>query len=170
MFANRYTAMAFCSLPTALFIGPLMRQYPDSKFILVERDFDKWYNSMKKTVYWVLCVEPAERLFDKDLLKFFRSEIFLDGIFKDKESFLDKERVRAIFEKHNNWVKENVPADRLLIMKLSDGWDPLCAFLGKQVPDVPFPCVNSTEEFEILYKKQVECKIPEYPMENLPKA
>ena len=28
-----------------------------------------------------------------------------------------------------------------------EGWEPLCRFLGKDVPDVPFPRVNDREEF-----------------------
>lgn len=32
--------------------------------------------------------------------------------------------------------------DRLLEYKLSDGWEPLCEFLGKPVPDQPFPHLN----------------------------
>ncbi len=28
---------------------------------------------------------------------------------------------------------------------MGDGWEPLCAFLGKDVPDVPFPRANERE-------------------------
>lgn len=34
--------------------------------------------------------------------------------------------------------------DRLLEYKLGSGWEPLCKFLGKPVPDVPFPHVNES--------------------------
>jgi hypothetical protein len=33
-------------------------------------------------------------------------------------------------------------------MKLSDGWEPLCKFLGKPVPDEPFPRVNDISAAE----------------------
>lgn len=40
-------------------------------------------------------------------------------------------------------------ADRLLVMELGvDGWEKLCAFLGKEVPDEPYPKSNSRQEFE----------------------
>jgi hypothetical protein len=32
----------------------------------------------------------------------------------------------------------------LLIWNLKEGWDPLCKFLGKQVPTTPVPKVNVT--------------------------
>ena len=31
---------------------------------------------------------------------------------------------------------------RLLIFEVKEGWEPLCKFLGKPVPDVPFPKVR----------------------------
>lgn len=34
--------------------------------------------------------------------------------------------------------------ERLLEYKLGSGWEPLCEFLGKEVPEVPFPHVNES--------------------------
>ena len=36
-------------------------------------------------------------------------------------------------------VKEVVPEDQLLVWNIKEGWEPLCKFLGKPVPDVPIP-------------------------------
>jgi len=36
-----------------------------------------------------------------------------------------------LFEEH---VKATVPADRLLVYRIGEGWEPLCAFLGVEVP------------------------------------
>ena len=35
-----------------------------------------------------------------------------------------------------------VPSDQLLLFDMSDGWKPLCKFLGESVPDVDFPHRN----------------------------
>lgn len=35
-----------------------------------------------------------------------------------------------------------MPKDQLLEMDLSEGWEPLCKFLGVPVPDEPFPRAN----------------------------
>jgi len=36
---------------------------------------------------------------------------------------------------------------------VEDGWGPLCAFLGKPIPDVPYPNVNDTKSFQNLIRK-----------------
>jgi hypothetical protein len=59
----------------------------------------------------------------------------------------DRARCIAAFERHNAEVRASVPADRLLVFAAAEGWAPLCAFLGVPVPDVPFPSVNTTEQF-----------------------
>lgn len=40
-----------------------------------------------------------------------------------------------------------VPAEKLLVFEVSQGWGPLCRFLGKPVPQQPFPHVNDREEW-----------------------
>ena len=39
-----------------------------------------------------------------------------------------------VFEKHNALVKATVPAERLLVFDVREGWQPLCDFLGVPVP------------------------------------
>jgi hypothetical protein len=39
-------------------------------------------------------------------------------------------------------VRKTVPKERLLEVELGSGWEPLCKFLGKRIPDQPFPHVN----------------------------
>ena len=41
-----------------------------------------------------------------------------------------------------------MPADRLLVYEVSQGWGPVCAFLGVPVPEgKPFPHLNDAAEF-----------------------
>ena len=47
----------------------------------------------------------------------------------------------------NNRVIETVPAGKLLIFNVKEGWKPLCDFLGVPVPDKPFPRANNTKEW-----------------------
>jgi hypothetical protein len=53
----------------------------------------------------------------------------------------------AAFEAHNERVRREVPAARLLEFRASEGWEPLCAALGVAAPEAPYPRVNSREEF-----------------------
>jgi hypothetical protein len=69
-----------------------------------------------------------------------------DGTFGGR--FGDRDHAIGVFERHNEEVKRSVPADRLLVYEVKDGWRPLCEFLGVPVPeDKPFPHLNDTEEF-----------------------
>ncbi|KAI9496880.1 hypothetical protein BDB00DRAFT_77378 [Zychaea mexicana] len=51
----------------------------------------------------------------------------------------DAEAVKARYLAYNAWVKEYVPQDRLLALKLEEGinLDKICAFLDKPVPADP---------------------------------
>ncbi|KAK4971766.1 hypothetical protein LTR42_007494 [Elasticomyces elasticus] len=61
----------------------------------------------------------------------------------NKQELIDKSR--DVYRAHNKAVREKVPREQLLVYELGSGWEPLCAFLDKPVPDVPFPRVNETE-------------------------
>ena len=56
-----------------------------------------------------------------------------------------RENAREVFREHYEMIKRVTPRERLLVFKLSEGWGPLCEFLGKPVPDVEFPRVNDTD-------------------------
>src|SRR6185312_1652695 len=59
----------------------------------------------------------------------------------------NKDKVIAAYRKHNAEVREVIPADRLLIYHVADGWGPLCEFLDAPLPEGGTPKVNSREEF-----------------------
>ena len=49
----------------------------------------------------------------------------------------EKEEAVEVFNSHVAEVKAYVPADRLLVFDVRDGWAPLCKFLDRPVPDIP---------------------------------
>ena len=49
------------------------------------------------------------------------------------------------FNEWNEQVKAEIPANRLLVFEVKQGWQPLCDFLNVPVPENPFPRVNDTE-------------------------
>ncbi len=67
--------------------------------------------------------------------------IVWDGTFHG--NFADRQYAIDIFNRHNEEVKRFVPPERLLVYDVKEGWEPLCRFLGVDVPDEPFPRVNS---------------------------
>ncbi|KAB8213682.1 hypothetical protein BDV33DRAFT_209978 [Aspergillus novoparasiticus] len=64
-----------------------------------------------------------------------------------------------IDERHIEWLREVVPADRLVLFDVKDGWGPLCQTLGKEVPKViPFPRINDSKAIDRVaeyHKKRV---------------
>lgn len=46
-----------------------------------------------------------------------------------------------------------VPTERLLVYQISQGWRPLCAFLGKLVPQEPFPHANDRQHWKQLVSR-----------------
>jgi hypothetical protein len=129
--------------PGCTFYKQLMEEYPDAKVLLSVRDPESWYESVKSTIYQSIhraVVNPitAARI---SMLK----GIIWDGTFQDR--FEEREYATSIFKRHNEEVKRYVPAEKLLVYEVKEGWAPLCAFLGVSVPDVPFPRLNDRESF-----------------------
>src|SRR5206468_7692898 len=62
------------------------------------------------------------------------------------------------YERHNREVIEyfNDRGNDLLILNITggEGWEKLCPFLGKPVPRVRFPCVNTTLDREKERRKE----------------
>ena len=142
----------------------LLRQYPELKVVLTVRDPDKWYKSMYDTIYRYnrLTLIRKVYLLAMSLLKpelrqlhdmwQLQDQILWKTTFMGK--FYDKKTAIGVFTKHNQAVRNNVPADRLLEYQIEDGWEPLCHFLKVPVPGTPFPRVNDTVSF-IEWRKQV---------------
>ena len=60
-----------------------------------------------------------------------------------------RNNARGKYTEHNEAIKAAVPKERLLVYRLGEGWEPLCRFLGREVPEeVQFPRVNETEELK----------------------
>ena len=56
------------------------------------------------------------------------------------------------YKSHNLYVQSQVPKEDLLVWNVQDGWEPLCAFLGKEIPKEPFPHDNKTGDIQFIEK------------------
>lgn len=146
--------ISFCR-PTICLLDRLLKDFPNVKVILTERDPESWYNSVKTTI-WPIQFKVKEvegvpqNLLDSQTMA---GTIFLDGDY-GSDKFLDKEAMKAKFVKHYEWVKANVPPERLLVFKLGEAnYKDLCAFLGKDEIDEPYPKTNSAAELRELADK-----------------
>ncbi|KAF4980004.1 hypothetical protein FZEAL_3866 [Fusarium zealandicum] len=142
---------AICDYPANCFGPEMVSAYPDSKVVLVERDVDAWFKSYDESVIAVM-FNPIWRFLSAIGAKYV-SEV--DGltclwckhIFKATNKEELYANAREGYKRHYRIVRETTPPERLLEYSLKDGWEPLCAFLDKPVPDVPFPHINDKDSF-----------------------
>lgn len=129
--------------PGAVIWRELLDAFPDAKVLHTVRDPDRWYDSTRDTIYQArTMVAPSVRRAVPLIDRYFRvnDAMIWDGLFEG--AFEDRARAIEIFEARTREVIAGVPADRLLVFDVRDGWEPLCSFLEVPVPDVPFPHVN----------------------------
>ena len=134
---------ASVDLPGCLFYRQMLDVFPTAKVLLNLRDHDKWYDSL---IRLSLTLEEF-RPFVPDsaaLEKFLRLSDILGGILTGGD--FSRENCIRSFEVHNAVVQKVVPEDRLLVFRVQDGWEPLCRFLGQDIPDEPFPHLNEGSE------------------------
>ena len=132
--------------PAAFFWRELSEVYPDAKILLTVRDSESWYKSMRNTILDVLKHKPDANTVATKLVG--------EGVFTNRLD--DKEHVIGLYEQNTRDVQAAFSSDRLLTYELGAGWEPLCRFLGKPVPDIPFPHSNTTEDFQSFISKQRE--------------
>lgn len=135
--------------PTAAFFRELADAYPDAKFILTHRNPETWADSFSETIYTVMAGKDMAPPQKRAWLEMAYGVIAKSGF----PSGLDRDGLIKGFIAHNEAVKAAIPASRLLVYQVKEGWEPLCAFLGAPVPDEPFPRTNDRAEFWELVKR-----------------
>jgi hypothetical protein len=76
----------------------------------------------------------------------------------DQESF--NTNAKKTYLEHYAKIRRLVPPEKRLDYHLGSGWEPLCEFLGKPVPDnMKFPHKNERKEFALLVKKLLNREI-----------
>lgn len=146
--------------PGCAFWRELLDAYPDAKVVLTVRDPQRWYDSTHETIYQFAQNPPAEAADDfAATLRPTIMRMIWDGTFGGE--FADREHAIDVFERHNAEVQRVVPADRLLVYRVGDGWRPLCDFLGVAVPEERFPHVNDrTAIRELVERVSAEGTVP----------
>lgn len=118
----------------------------------MDRDISNWVRSFDETI--------IEWFFENKFLRFLSilrapqvAEIddvmlvWLKYIFKCRNRQEFRANARAVYLDHYKTIREVTPPERLLNYRLDQGWEPLCEFLGKPVPNVPFPHFNDTQAY-----------------------
>lgn len=120
--------------------------YPDAKVLLTvhPKGPEAWYASTMETIYftetmWQFKVLEWTTPFGRKYADMSRKLIWGRS---HKGSMDDRKKAIATYLAHIEEVKASVPPERLLVYSATEGWDPLCKFLGVPVPSTPFPNVN----------------------------
>ncbi|KAF9893625.1 hypothetical protein FE257_010937 [Aspergillus nanangensis] len=127
-------------------IAPEMVQAcPNAKVILNMRDSGKWLQSARNTFgvinvgfkYRVLPYFHAQlywrkRYYEEMLHTYFYGSLVKNG--------------KWVYEEHCAKIRGLVPQGQLLEWRAEDGWEPLCRFLGKDIPDQDFPWGNRPDQ------------------------
>ncbi|KAF7258064.1 NAD dependent epimerase/dehydratase [Paragonimus skrjabini miyazakii] len=138
--------------PVCAYYKELLDVYPNAKVILTVRNPEIWLAGCRSTIL------PRDLFSNRPWSFYFLRhvfglkplhEVYLDSwrrVFGQTMDFSSDTAMMNGFVAWTERVTQTVPADRLLIYDISKGWEPLCRFLGKPVPDCPFPHVNEYQE------------------------
>ena len=136
---------ATCDFPGMAFVDDLIEMYPKAKIVLNTRESaEMWKKSVENTVvyfssqkyFWSTWLVPT------DYWHHMNHRAYWD-LARDRWG-IEKWASVECYEKHNTWVREVAKKNgrEVLEWKPEMGWGPLCNFLGKDVPQEPFPRLN----------------------------
>lgn len=127
--------------PTSLFWGELSERHPEALVVLSHRgSAQTWWDSVDRTV-WAGMRRPSPNPMVEPWNEKLRARFGLG------EDWDDPAIAMAAYDRHFDDVIAHVPAERLLVWEASDGWEPLCAALGVEVPEADFFHRNTAAEF-----------------------
>jgi hypothetical protein len=143
--------------PSARYYQELMDYYPEAKILLSVRDSEAWVRSMRETVWGMFHGDSVlhhvsearaalDPLWERFVALMFRMSWDDSTGVLAGDTYSDA-GLAAVMNRWNDEVKSTVPADRLLVWNPSEGWEPLCEFLGVHTPQEPLPHVNDTQSF-----------------------
>lgn len=147
---------AAVDFPAASYYKELMEQYPEAKVVLTVRDPDKWYESASKTILkkpprFIFIALRFLSLFSKKLGTFPKVFAYAERTVHQEllqGKLTDAAFLKAKMQEWNEEVIRTVPAERLLVYEVKEGWEPLCTFLGQPIPSEPFPRANDSDAFQ----------------------
>jgi Sulfotransferase domain len=141
--------------PGGFFYKQLLEAHPDAKVLLSVRDPERWEPSFRETIVDMCHGESLIRLLssarahvDPSWERYLK---FVDRMFWGENGTFPgghtPEALIEAFNAHNGEVERTVPPEQLLVWEVTDGWEPLCDFLGVGVPDQPLPHANDRATF-----------------------
>ena len=160
--SNGFVASVDC--PCIFYYERLMKIFPEAKFILTVRDPTAWSKSMKTTICALQVYYKTFPIVIFHWLRFITKYLPVNTImlwnvekidgFRQMVSSCLNNTGEIFYKKWENKIKEIIPKDRLLVLNVKDGWEPLCQFLEVPIPNESFPKLNDRQEFIERFHKQ----------------
>lgn len=147
---------------TNLLTFELAKRFPNAKILLGQRDnVEVWvnsYGSLLQAFGWVLSF-PLNKVISFEWTDFIYRKMgnFMFVSEKCKSNpywflpwvqcykFKTTRELSVMYTEWNEKVTSTFGKDRLLTFNVKQGWKPLTQFLGKPLPDVPFPWINESD-------------------------
>lgn len=123
--------------PSAFYWRELIDVYPEAMVLLTWRSPESWWTSFENTILDVIKTTENPRSFGRLLIA--------DQVFGGRPD--DRDHAIATYKNNVDEVIATVPKSRLLIHKIGDGWAPLCAKLGVEIPQEDYPRGNAKDAF-----------------------
>jgi hypothetical protein len=143
---------AAVDFPTVAVWKELAAIYPNAKIILTERESPEvWWESASQTIFAPSLVFRILTTFSP----FFKNHLqmcthMFSGVFRFNEPRMvtlgDKDAAIQSYMRNSEEARTFDP-ERTLIFDVRQGWEPLCNFLGKDIPSTPFPHSNTRADF-----------------------
>ncbi len=115
----------------------LMAVYPEAKVILTWRSPENWWTSFEATILKFVSTTTDRKSVAVRIV---------EKAFDDRAG--DRDFMIGRYEAHVADVVATVPPERLLVHRLGEGWEPLCAHLGVPIPAEAYPSRNTTAELQ----------------------
>ncbi|KAJ7686707.1 hypothetical protein B0H17DRAFT_1204130 [Mycena rosella] len=145
-----WDCQAVTDAPHVLFAEDLIAAYPEAKVVLTNRSPDSWWKSYEATVAEELKPTLQVRLNSWLYPEYGKKQYLLRLVYAVLfgTDSITEDVAKARFIAHYDEVRRLTPKERLLEFQVKEGWAPLAAFLGKEVPAMVFPKVNATKQFQ----------------------
>ncbi|KXT12564.1 hypothetical protein AC579_2093 [Pseudocercospora musae] len=152
----RRPSMALTSCPTCS--HRLLAAY--SRYLVLQRhvvtglhmalkpaDPDKWLESIQRSYHAVIESPIFKMATVVNVPLSILGELF-ELVLRDWTGgdWRNRAKLRQACEAHNDRIRALVPTERLLEWEPRDGWEPICEFLNKNVPEKAFPHSNKGDD------------------------
>lgn len=134
--------------PGARYWRELAAHFADAKVILTTRAPESWFESVQATIYPFMRDRADHPTEDMRARGEMAHELIVRQVFHGRMD--DRDHAISVFRAHIAEVQQTIPENRLLTYRITEGWEPLCRFLGVPTPTAPMPHENARESFDPL--------------------